>query len=95
MWINANGLIQYNPVLGIVTNYYMGYMICLFCCFVQYLLVLKKNTQAHAIFGKFLNKSPLFILVSFLTGTATSFLLLPSAEGMLYTKKADFDVFDA
>lgn len=85
------GLYSITLFLAIVTNYYMGYMICLFAVLYSIYWFFKKNTQAHAI-RQFFKQSPLFILVSFLTGTATSFLLLPAAEGMLYTKKADFDV---
>lgn len=79
--------------LAIVTNYYMGYMLCLFAvCYSVYwyfrspVLTEKKSTR------NFLKTSRLFFVASFFTGISTSFILLPAIDGMLSTKKTSFDI---
>lgn len=86
------GLYSITLFLAIVTNYYLGYMICLFAVIYSIYWFLKKHgTQPHP-FKELLKNSRLFFVVSFFTGIATSFVLLPAAEGMLQTKKTNFDV---
>lgn len=80
------GLYSITLFLAIVTNYYMGYMICLFAVLYSIYWFFKKNTQPHAI-RQFFKQSPLFILVSFLTGTATSFYYYLQQKGCSIQKK--------
>jgi len=78
--------------LTIITNYYMGYMVCIFAvCYSAYWYFIKKQTATKKSLFTFLKEGKLFFLSSFLTGISTSFLLLPAIEGMLQTKKTSMD----
>ena len=78
--------------LTIITNYYMGYMICIFVvCYSIYLYFLLPNQNDTSV-KHFFKTGKLFFLSSFLSGISTSFILLPAIEGMLQTKKTAFDL---
>ncbi|MHC5228350.1 YfhO family protein [Enterococcus sp. LJL99] len=78
--------------LTIITNYYMGYMICIFAvCYSMYWYYLSPNKKTKSIW-RFFKSGKLFFLSSFLSGVSTSFILLPAIEGMLQTKKTAFDL---
>lgn len=78
--------------LAIVTNYYMGYMLCLFAVFYSLYLYYTIHDSQKKFWRSFLKDSKLFFVSSFFSGLATSFLLLPALEGMLQTKKAAFQL---
>jgi uncharacterized membrane protein YfhO len=73
----------------IVTNYYMGYMLCIFAVF--YSLYWYYRTADRASFWQFLKKGRLFFITSFFTGISTSFILFPALTGMLATNKTNFN----
>lgn len=77
---------------AIVTNYYLGYMLCIFAVFYSFYWRFKEDNSG---FKKncvaFFKDGKLFWLSSILTGVATSFILIPAVEGMLQTKKTNFD----
>jgi uncharacterized membrane protein YfhO len=75
--------------LTIVTNYYMGYMLCIFAVF--YSMYWYYRTADRASFGQFLKKGRLFFVTSFFTGISTSFILFPALTGMLATNKTNFN----
>ena len=78
--------------ITIITNYYMGYMVCIFAvCYSIYWYYLSPN-QKHKTIRNFFKSGKLFFLSSFLSGVSTSFILLPAIEGMLQTKKTAFDL---
>ncbi|MFD1419257.1 YfhO family protein [Companilactobacillus keshanensis] len=72
-------------LLTIITNYYLGYMTCLFSLFYFiYLLILNKS----------FNKKPiiLFSISSLLSAAMSTVILLPTALGMLETAKQSVKV---
>lgn len=76
--------------LSIFTNYYMGYMTCIFA--VGYSIYLySKQTASPSALG-FIKEGKVFFIASFLSGISTSFILLPALEGMLQTGKTDFNL---
>ncbi|MFD2308284.1 YfhO family protein [Enterococcus termitis] len=78
--------------ISIVTNYYMGYMICIFAvCYSLYWYYQKVVVAEKKSFWHFIKEGRLFFLTSFLTGISTSFILIPAVEGMLLTNKTNFD----
>lgn len=78
--------------LAIITNYYMGYMLCIFAvCYSIYWYYLKSESNQKNLFFGFIKKGRLFFVTSFFTGISTSFILIPAIEGMLATKKTSFD----
>lgn len=78
--------------LSIVTNYYMGYMLCIFAvCYSLYWYYQKNDSSKKKSIWQFIKDGRLFFVTSFLTGISTSFILIPAVEGMLATKKASFD----
>jgi uncharacterized membrane protein YfhO len=92
LWENKKwGLYSIALFGAIVTNYYLGYMICLFAVFYSCYWLLKKQPLHAYAFSDLLKKIRLFCLTSLTTGIATSFVLLPAIEGMLQTKKTNFD----
>lgn len=79
--------------LAIVTNYYMGYMLCLFAvCYSIYWYMHSPIFTKKKSIDDFLLASRLFFVASFFTGISTSFILLPAVDGMLATKKTSFDL---
>ncbi|MCB5954671.1 YfhO family protein [Enterococcus sp. CWB-B31] len=76
--------------LSIFTNYYMGYMTCIFAVGYSIYLYLKLSA-APSILG-FIKEGKIFFISSFLSGISTSFILLPALEGMMQTKKTDFNL---
>lgn len=78
--------------LSIVTNYYMGYMLCIFAvCYSLYWYYQKTESPTKKSIWKFIKEGRLFFVTSLLTGISTSFILIPAIEGMLATKKTSFD----
>ncbi|WP_206911745.1 hypothetical protein IGL98_000779 [Enterococcus sp. DIV0840] len=78
--------------LAIVTNYYMGYMLCIFAvCYSLYWYYQKTESAEKKSIWLFIKKGRLFFVTSFLTGVSTSFILIPAVEGMLATKKTNFE----
>lgn len=74
--------------LGIVTNFYLGYMMCLYAvCYLIYLDYQENGWQSVKFFWQ---RTRLFWGSSFLTGMATSFVLVPAVVEMMQTKKTDF-----
>ncbi|MGM0218401.1 YfhO family protein [Enterococcus sp. AZ126] len=78
--------------LSIVTNYYMGYMLCIFAvCYSLYWYYQKTEFAEKKSIWLFIKEGRLFFVTSFLTGISTSFILIPAVEGMLATKKTNFE----
>ncbi|EOH96922.1 hypothetical protein UAY_02654 [Enterococcus moraviensis ATCC BAA-383] len=78
--------------LSIVTNYYMGYMLCIFAvCYSLYWYYQKIESPKKKTIWQLIKDGRLFFVTSFLTGISTSFILIPAIEGMLETKKTNFD----
>ncbi|MGX7264930.1 YfhO family protein [Enterococcus crotali] len=78
--------------LAIVTNYYMGYMLCIFAvCYSLYWYYQKTKPAEKKSIWLFIKEGRLFFVTSFLTGISTSFILIPAVEGMLATKKTNFE----
>lgn len=77
--------------LAIVTNYYMGYMLCIFAVFYSLYWYYLSSDRKHKNLKTFIIDGKLFFMSSLLTGLSTSFILLPAIEGMLATKKTDID----
>ncbi len=76
----------------IITNYYMGYIICLFC--VIYMGYLIKLNQPEAVtFGKYLvvewRRVMRFLWYSVLSGMLSAVILVPTAISMMATGKKD------
>lgn len=76
--------------LSIFTNYYMGYMVCIFAVGYSIYLYIKQSA-APSIKG-FIQEGKIFFISSLFSGISTSFILLPALEGMLQTKKTDFNL---
>ncbi|OJG25295.1 hypothetical protein RU98_GL001120 [Enterococcus caccae] len=86
------GLYCVTLFLSIVTNYYMGYMLCIFAvCYSLYWYYQKNEVSKKKSVWHFIKEGRLFFLTSFLTGISTSFILIPAIEGMLATKKTNFE----
>lgn len=77
--------------LAIITNYYMGYMLCIFAVFYSLYWYYLSSDRKNKNLKTFIIDGKLFFLTSLLTGLSTSFILLPAIEGMLATKKAAID----
>ncbi|GCF93761.1 hypothetical protein NRIC_16520 [Enterococcus florum] len=76
----------------IVTNYYLGYMVCLYAVIYSVYLYWLAHPEKGAWKPRVLwQEWRKFIVVSFLAGIATSFVLIPSLLGMLRTAKTNFD----
>lgn len=88
------GLYTIALFLTIVTNYYLGYMTCLFAVFYFiYLLTLKKHEKNTRHFWQG-EKSLIwqFLITSGISGLMTSVVLLPTIIGMLKTGKQAINV---
>ncbi|MFC6176904.1 YfhO family protein [Companilactobacillus huachuanensis] len=73
-------LYVFSLLITIVTNYYLGYMTCLFSvCYFLYLCLLEKKFQGRKI-GKYL-------LSSVLSGLMSAVILIPTLLGMMQTSK--------
>ncbi|KRL01089.1 YfhO family protein [Liquorilactobacillus capillatus] len=73
--------------ISILTNFYLGYMTCLFACFYFiYTLLEKSKPQQHFWHGNF-SIIIKFLISEFLCALSAAFLLLPTALGMLQTAK--------
>jgi len=80
--------------LSIVTNYYMGYMMCLFAVF-YYIYWTLKNTDCASV-KEYLQKTKQdlirFIQYAFLGGAMSAFILIPALVGMMHTGKTEFSL---
>ncbi|MEI5993409.1 YfhO family protein [Candidatus Enterococcus mansonii] len=87
------GLYSLVLFFAIVTNYYMGYMLCIFAVFYSFYWYYQQtlSTDKKGVWH-FIKEGRLFFVASFLTGISTSFILIPAIEGMLATKKTSFDL---
>ncbi|WP_125587830.1 YfhO family protein [Companilactobacillus jidongensis] len=75
-------LYTFSLLAAIITNYYLGYMTCLYSVFYFiYLLILNKQfkSKKHSIIQ--------FAVSSILSGAMSSVILLPTALGMMQTAK--------
>lgn len=78
--------------LAILTNYYLGYMLCIYAVAYSLYWFMKQQQGSFAKNIKsFFKSSGLFFVSSILTGISTSVILIPAIEGMLHTKKTEFD----
>ncbi|MCA5014053.1 MULTISPECIES: YfhO family protein [unclassified Enterococcus] len=86
-WLYASVLF-----FSIVTNYYMGYMLCIFAvCYSLYWYYQKSSVSEKKSLWHFIKEGRLFFVTSFFTGISTSFILIPAVEGMLSTNKTNFE----
>ncbi|WP_088839283.1 YfhO family protein [Listeria sp. ILCC792] len=77
--------------LTIVTNYYLGYMVCLFAVIYSlYLYAIRYKKREDWRFRTLLSRGKKFVFCSLFAGLATSFILIPSILGMLNTEKTNF-----
>lgn len=90
------GLYCLTLFLSILTNYYLGYMVCIFAVmysgFIYYLKFERKPARKNI---KLLwSRWRLFFVTSLLSGLATAFMLVPAILGMLQTGKSSFHIED-
>jgi uncharacterized membrane protein YfhO len=80
--------------LSIVTNYYLGYMTCLFSIF-YFLYWTLRQTDVQTVKGFFQkNKESTlsFVKYGIFSGLLSSFILIPSLLGMMQTGKTNFSI---
>ncbi|MDR2832945.1 MAG: YfhO family protein [Streptococcaceae bacterium] len=86
------GVLYSLAILGaIVTNYYMGYMICLFA--VVYFFYWTGKTQVYASVKEYFKTFIHFVKYSLLGGMMSMFILVPALRGMLNTGKSEFSYY--
>ena len=89
------GLYAVTLFFTILTNYYLGYMVCIFAVmysvFIYYLKFERKPAKKISVF---LKRWRLFFTTSLLAGVATAFMLVPAILGMLQTGKSSFHMQD-
>lgn len=79
-------------LLSIVTNYYLGYMTCLFSVlYFCYLIFKNSEVRFTATLKQSLTKIRDFFSASLLTGGVSAILLIPTFKAMLATGKGTFD----
>lgn len=86
------GLYTMSLTFTIISNYYMGYMTCLFAIiYFCYLLVEQQTTATplHALWKIHQPAIRQFLIGSLLAGGMTAVVLLPTALGMLLTGKSN------
>lgn len=90
------GLYALTLFFSILTNYYLGYMVCIFAVIYSFFIYYLKFERKPA--GKdiklFLSRWQLFFVTSLLSGLATAFMLVPAILGMLQTGKSSFHMQD-
>lgn len=78
---------------AIMSNYYLGYMICLFL--VLYVVYWTRRQQLDVPWGAFWRRNRQvwlnFTISSLLAGSMTALMLVPTVFGMLATGKGEFD----
>lgn len=78
---------------AIISNYYLGYMICLFL--VLYVVYWTRKRQLRTPWGTFVRENRQvwlnFLVSSLLAGMMTALMLVPTVFGMLSTGKGEFD----
>ncbi len=80
------GLYIVSLTLTLITNYYMGFMVCLFCIiYVIYKLILGKLNPKKEL----LKKIGLFIFISIISALIASVILVPALKGLM-SGRADF-----
>ena len=78
-------LYVFSLLITIVTNYYLGYMTCLFSvCYFIYLCLLEKKFQGRVV-GRYL-------VASVLSGLMSAVILIPTLLGMMQTSKQQLKV---
>ncbi|MEG0733185.1 MAG: YfhO family protein [Vagococcus sp.] len=89
------GLYGVTLFFSILTNYYLGYMVCIFAVmysvFIYYLKFERKPAKSIKEFTK---RWRLFFVTSLLSGLSTAFMLIPAILGMLQTGKSSFHMQD-
>lgn len=79
--------------LSILTNYYIGYMICIFAFFYSLYLYWLNHPQKNDWHLKiFFTNARLFVATSLIAGISTSVVVIPSLLGMLQTAKTSFSL---
>ncbi|MHC5249890.1 YfhO family protein [Enterococcus sp. LJL90] len=96
LWRRETGFLYgISLLLTIVTNYYLGYMVCIFAVLYSLYLYWLDNPQRDAWRIKVLwQRWRKFLTISIAAGLATGFILIPSLYGMLQTAKTDFSLTD-
>ncbi len=89
------GLYGITLFFSILTNYYLGYMVCIFAVmysiFIYYLKFERKKAKS---IKEFYLRWRLFFTTSLLAGLGTAFMLVPAILGMLQTGKSSFHMQD-
>lgn len=89
------GLYSSMLFFSILTNYYLGYMVCIFAViysgFIYYLKFERKPAKSVK---EFVKRWRLFFVTSLLSGLSTAFMLVPAILGMLQTGKSSFHMQD-
>lgn len=89
------GLYAVTLFLSILTNYYLGYMVCIFAVgYSVFLYYLHGREPGRNSVLTVIKKWQLFLVTSLLTGLSTSFMLIPAILGMLETGKSSFHMQD-
>lgn len=84
------GLYTFSLFLAIISNFYIAYMLCIFCIIYfiyQMVLKYKKKIDNKII----LKKVGLFVLGSILAGLLSSFILVPGALGLSQMLRMDYN----
>ncbi|MBC1442196.1 YfhO family protein, partial [Listeria innocua] len=94
LWLqNRPTLYAVSLCLTIVTNYYLGYMVCLFSVLYSiYLYALQYEKREDFKIAILFKRGKTFILYSLLAGLTSSFVLIPSILGMMNTAKTSFSI---
>ncbi|WP_416353869.1 YfhO family protein [Agrilactobacillus fermenti] len=90
---NKSALFYWTILATILTNFYLGYMSCLFAILFYLYLILEDNHRQTKLVTTLKTKWRLtlkFLETLILSGLSSAMLLLPTLLGMLQTGKSDF-----